>query len=93
MCGRPDCFYPSDATICFQSGLLELSSLSADLDVLNELSYSLTLGDAAARRLQHLNRRWADTSARAEEACRSVSLHVKQEPSDPANTSHDRADI
>lgn len=54
-----------------QSGLLELSGLSADLDVLNELSRSLTLGDAAARRLQRLNRRWADASARAEEACRS----------------------
>ncbi|XP_042356665.1 nesprin-2-like [Plectropomus leopardus] len=52
-----------------QSGLLELSGLSADLDVLNEQSRSLTLGDAAARRLQRLNRCWADASARAEEAC------------------------
>ncbi|XP_029982223.1 LOW QUALITY PROTEIN: nesprin-2-like [Sphaeramia orbicularis] len=51
-----------------QSGLLELSGLSADLDVLNELSLSLTLGDAAARRLQRLNRRWADTAGRVEEA-------------------------
>lgn len=57
-------------TICLQSGLLELSGLSADLDVLNELSCSRTLGDAAARRLQRLNHRWADVSARAEEACR-----------------------
>lgn len=62
---------PSGASICFQSGLLQPSGLSADLDVLNELSRSLTLGDAAARRLQSLNRRWADASARAEEACRS----------------------
>lgn len=60
-----------DAAICFQSGLLQLSGLSADLDVLNELSRSLTPGDAAARRLQRLNRCWADASARAEEACRS----------------------
>nr|XP_029131758.1 nesprin-2 [Labrus bergylta] len=52
-----------------QSGLLELSGLSADLDVLNELSRSLTLGDAAARRLQRLNHCWVDASARAEEAC------------------------
>lgn len=51
---------------------MELSGLSADLDVLNELSCSLTLEDAAAQRLQFLNRGWADASARAEEACRSV---------------------
>nr|XP_020467231.1 nesprin-2-like [Monopterus albus] len=51
-----------------QAGLLELSGLSADLDVLNELSRSLTLDNAAACRLQRLNRRWADTSTRAEEA-------------------------
>lgn len=51
---------------------MELSGLSADLDVLNERSCSLTLEDAAAHRLQFLNRRWADASARAEEACRSV---------------------
>ncbi|TKS86107.1 Nesprin-2 KASH domain-containing protein 2 [Collichthys lucidus] len=54
-----------------QSGLLKLSDLSAGLDVLNELSYSLTLGGASARCLQRLNRCWADASARAEEACRS----------------------
>ncbi|CAG5866901.1 unnamed protein product [Menidia menidia] len=52
-----------------KSGLLELSSLSADLDVLNELSCSLTLGDAAARRLQRLNRCWSNASVAAEEAC------------------------
>ncbi|XP_078133881.1 nesprin-2-like isoform X3 [Sander vitreus] len=52
-----------------QSGLLELSGLTADLDVLNEQSCSLTLGNAAARRLQRLNHSWADVAARAEEAC------------------------
>ena len=59
------------AAICSQSDLLTLSGLSADLDLLNELSRSLTLDDAAARRLQRLNRRWTDAAARAEEACRS----------------------
>lgn len=57
--------------VCLQSGLLELSAASADLDVLNGRSCSLSLGDAAAHRLRSLNRRWADASARAEEACRS----------------------
>ncbi|MED6238505.1 hypothetical protein ATANTOWER_023432 [Ataeniobius toweri] len=64
-----------------QSGLLELSGLSADLDVLNERSCSLTLGGAAARRLQRLNRCWAQTATRAEEACRqnrSFDRIVKQ---------------
>lgn len=77
-CG-PDCCDPSESlslTICFQSGLLELSGLSADLDVLNTLSCSLTVGDAAARRLQRLNHRWADASARAEEACRSAGEQI-----------------
>ncbi|XP_041668046.1 nesprin-2-like isoform X2 [Cheilinus undulatus] len=59
-----------------QSGLLELSSLSADLDVLNEQSHSLTLGDAAARRLQRLNHCWANTSARAEEACSELQTEA-----------------
>ncbi|XP_053290730.1 nesprin-2 [Pleuronectes platessa] len=59
-----------------QSGLLELSGRSADLDVLNELSCSRTPGDAAARHLLHLNRRWAATAARAEEACRSVGGQI-----------------
>lgn len=73
-CSRPDCCDPSEATICLQSGLLELSGLSADLDILNELGRSLMLGDVTARRLQHINRGWADASSRAEEACRSVRL-------------------
>ncbi|XP_027134505.1 nesprin-2 isoform X2 [Larimichthys crocea] len=64
-----------------QSGLLELSGLSADLDVLNELSCSLTLGDASARRLQRLNRRWADASARAEEACSELQTEALRQQS------------
>ncbi|XP_037652752.1 nesprin-2-like isoform X2 [Sebastes umbrosus] len=59
-----------------QSGLLELSGLSADLDVLNEQSRSLTPGDAAARRLQRLNRCWADASASAEEACSELQTEA-----------------
>ncbi|RVE56939.1 hypothetical protein OJAV_G00211250 [Oryzias javanicus] len=59
-----------------QSGLLELSGLSADLDVLNELGRSLTLGDVTARRLQRLNRGWADASSRAEEACSELQTEA-----------------
>lgn len=62
-------------TICSQSGLLQPSGLSADLDVLNELSRDLSPGDPAARRLQRLNRCWATAAARAEEACRSEKPH------------------
>ncbi|XP_076002837.1 nesprin-2-like isoform X2 [Genypterus blacodes] len=59
-----------------KSGLLRLSGLSADLDVLNELSCSLTMSDAAARRLQHLNRSWTDTSSRAQESCSQVQAEA-----------------
>lgn len=63
----------TEASICSQPELLQLSTLSADLDLLNELSCSLTLGDDAARRLRHINQRWTDTSARAEEMSRSIN--------------------
>uniref|UniRef100_A0A8C8GUS6 Spectrin repeat containing, nuclear envelope 2b n=1 Tax=Oncorhynchus tshawytscha TaxID=74940 RepID=A0A8C8GUS6_ONCTS len=48
-------------------GLLELSGFSPDLDILNELSYRLTLSDPATHRLQSLNWSWAQASARAVE--------------------------
>ncbi|XP_010783096.1 nesprin-2-like isoform X1 [Notothenia coriiceps] len=64
-----------------QSGLLELSGLSADLDVLNEQSCSLTVGDAAARRLQRLNNRWTETSARAEETCSELQTEALRQQS------------
>ena len=53
-----------------QRELLELAGLSPDLEVLNELSYKVTLGEAASQRLQSLNRSWAQASGRAVEACR-----------------------
>ncbi|XP_031728981.1 nesprin-2-like isoform X3 [Anarrhichthys ocellatus] len=64
-----------------QSGLLELSGPSADLDVLNEQSCTRTLGDAAARRLRRLNHRWADASARAEEACSELQTDALRQQS------------
>lgn len=59
-------------SICPQSELLQPCSRSADLDVLSELSRGVTLGQAAARRLQLLDRSWAAAATRAEETCRSA---------------------
>ncbi|XP_068574256.1 nesprin-2-like isoform X2 [Cebidichthys violaceus] len=70
------CLQQVEAGTADQSGLLQLSGPSADLDVLNEQSCSRTLGDAAARRLRRLNHRWADASARAEEACSELQTEA-----------------
>ncbi|KAM6917369.1 nesprin-2-like [Lycodopsis pacificus] len=64
-----------------QSGVLELSGPSADLDVLNEQSCSRSLGDAAERRLRRLNRRWAAAAARAEEACSELQTDALRQQS------------
>ncbi|KAI4887840.1 hypothetical protein NFI96_010087 [Prochilodus magdalenae] len=53
-----------------QSGLLELSSHSADLELLNGLSYRLTLSDLTTQKLQSLNKQWAQASSHAQERCR-----------------------
>ncbi|XP_068608267.1 nesprin-2-like [Brachionichthys hirsutus] len=65
-----------EARTADQHGLLDLSGLSADLELLNELSCSLMLGTGAALRLQHLNRCWADASARAKEACSELQTEA-----------------
>nr|XP_054598032.1 nesprin-2 isoform X2 [Nothobranchius furzeri] len=65
-----------NAALTPQSGVLELSGLSADLDLLNESSSNLTPGGAAALRLQRLNRDWASTSARAEQACSELQTEA-----------------
>ncbi|XP_028994248.1 nesprin-2-like isoform X3 [Betta splendens] len=70
-----------DAAHTEQAALLELSGLSADLDVLNELSCSQTPGDAASRRLSRLNRCWAQTSSGAEEACSELQSEALRQQS------------
>ncbi|XP_067242791.1 nesprin-2 isoform X14 [Chanodichthys erythropterus] len=68
----------SEHTDISQSGLMEISSLSPDLDLLNTLSYRLTLSDSVTQKLQHLNRKWAQASAHAQEKCselQAASLH------------------
>ncbi|KAM4723418.1 nesprin-2 [Anableps anableps] len=64
-----------------QSGLLEPSGLSADLDVLNEQSCSLSASGAAAQRLQHLNHCWAQTATTAEEACSELQTEELRQQS------------
>ncbi|KAB5582142.1 hypothetical protein PHYPO_G00183770 [Pangasianodon hypophthalmus] len=57
--------------------LLELSRRSADVEMLNEVSYRLTLSDPVTRKLQSLNRKWTQASAHAQERCselQAVSL-------------------
>lgn len=56
--------------VSLQGDLLELSGRSADVEMLNELSYRLTLSDPVTQRLQSLNRKWAEASAHAQERCR-----------------------
>ncbi|KAK7140539.1 hypothetical protein R3I94_012967 [Phoxinus phoxinus] len=68
----------SEHTDISQLGLMEISSLSPDLDLLNTLSYRLTLSDPVTQKLQHLNRKWAQASAHAQEKCselQAASLH------------------
>ncbi|TRY90475.1 hypothetical protein DNTS_015635 [Danionella cerebrum] len=62
-----------------QSGLMEISSLSPDLDLLNTLSYRLTLSDPVAQRLQTLNRKWAQASAHAQEKCSELQAASLQQ--------------
>ncbi|KTF78168.1 hypothetical protein cypCar_00022230 [Cyprinus carpio] len=64
-----------------QSGLMEVSSLSPDLDLMNTLSYRLTLGDPVTQRLQHLNRKWAQASAHAQEKCSELQAASLQQQS------------
>ncbi|CAG03762.1 unnamed protein product, partial [Tetraodon nigroviridis] len=61
--------------------LLQPCGLSADLDVLNELSRGVTLGDAAARRLQRLDRCWAAAASQAEETCSELQTEALRQQS------------
>lgn len=56
--------------MCFQVHLLKLSSLSPDLERVNELVYRLPVSDRDVKRLQSLNRAWATHSAHLTERFR-----------------------
>ena len=58
---------------CSQVHLLKLSSLSPDLERLNELAYRLPLSDRDIKSLQGLNRSWAKHSAHLTERFRYMS--------------------
>lgn len=56
--------------MCPQAHLLELSSLSPDLERVNELMYRLPVSDRDVKRLQTLNRAWVTHSAHLTERFR-----------------------
>ncbi|XP_077395403.1 nesprin-2-like isoform X2 [Festucalex cinctus] len=58
------------------------AAVVADLDVLNELSGGVTLNDDDdVRRLQRLNRGWADASARTQDACSELQAEASRHQS------------
>lgn len=56
--------------MCDQVPLLKLSSLSPDLERVNELVYRLPVSDRDVNRLQSLNRTWTTQSAHLTERFR-----------------------
>ncbi|KAJ8290336.1 hypothetical protein GJAV_G00011560 [Gymnothorax javanicus] len=64
-----------------RTDLLALSSLSPDLDELNELSYRLALSDPVSGRLQSLNRQWALVSSLALEKRSELQAEVLKQQS------------
>lgn len=59
-----------------QVHLLKLSSLSPDLERINELVYRLPVSDSDVKRLQSLNRNWAVHTAHLNERFRYLSLQI-----------------
>uniref|UniRef100_A0A8C3T368 Spectrin repeat containing nuclear envelope protein 2 n=1 Tax=Chelydra serpentina TaxID=8475 RepID=A0A8C3T368_CHESE len=53
----------------FESHMLELSAVSPDIENLNEVSFRLPLSDFTVKKLQSLNRQWAQKTATALEHC------------------------
>lgn len=58
--------------VCFfvQKQMLKFSSMSPDLERMNELGYRLPLNDSEIKRMQNLNRSWSTTSAQTTERFR-----------------------
>lgn len=61
---------PLTYIILFQGHLLKLSSLSPDLERVNEMVYRIPVSDRDIKRLQSLNRAWATHSAHLTERFR-----------------------
>uniref|UniRef100_A0A8C3IBJ7 Spectrin repeat containing nuclear envelope protein 2 n=1 Tax=Chrysemys picta bellii TaxID=8478 RepID=A0A8C3IBJ7_CHRPI len=53
----------------FESHMLELTATSPDIENLNEVSFRLPLSDFTVKKLQSLNRQWAQKTATALEHC------------------------
>ncbi|KTG06491.1 hypothetical protein cypCar_00011069 [Cyprinus carpio] len=62
--GSPDISSVQEHMEKLKTQMLKLSSLSPDLERLNELGYQLPLNDNEIKRLQNLNRSWSSNSAR-----------------------------
>lgn len=59
-----------------QVHLLKLSSLSPDLERINELVYRLPVSDSDVKRLQNLNRNWAAHTAHLNERFRYLCFFL-----------------
>ncbi|KAG7275371.1 hypothetical protein CRUP_007927 [Coryphaenoides rupestris] len=72
---------PEPAVVQGHMDRLKLSSLSPDLERLNELAYRLPLSDRDMKRLQGLNRSWASHSAHLTERFSKLQAGVLQHQS------------
>ncbi|XP_013914384.1 PREDICTED: nesprin-2, partial [Thamnophis sirtalis] len=59
----------------FMSQLLSLTSLSPEMERLNEVSFKLPLCDFTVKRLQNLNRQWTQKTALVLEQCSKLQKH------------------
>ncbi|XP_043075052.1 nesprin-1 isoform X1 [Puntigrus tetrazona] len=76
--GSPDMSSVQEHMEKLKTQMLKLSSLSPDLDRLNELGYQLPLNDNEIKRLQNLNRSWSSNSARTTERFSKLQALVLQ---------------
>uniref|UniRef100_A0A8C1T6X1 Spectrin repeat containing, nuclear envelope 1a n=1 Tax=Cyprinus carpio TaxID=7962 RepID=A0A8C1T6X1_CYPCA len=76
--GSPDISSVQEHMEKLKTQMLKLSSLSPDLERLNELGYQLPLNDNEIKRLQNLNRSWSSNSARTIERFSKLQALVLQ---------------
>ncbi|XP_016407250.1 nesprin-1-like [Sinocyclocheilus rhinocerous] len=76
--GSPDVSSVQEHMEKLKTQMLKLSSLSPDLERLNELGYQLPLNDNEIKRLQNLNRSWSSNSARTIERFSKLQALVLQ---------------
>lgn len=72
----------------FQRLMLKFSSMTPELEHLNELGYRLPLNDLEIKRMQNLNRSWSTASAQTTERFRCDMCIPKTVINNPENTGH-----